>query len=92
MVILDNDYSSLFLMNKNLEEAALINLSNILFNNKEYGDIIRIKGFFKKSDNWYLMNMTKDSKDIDFISSGQDVIIIIGKDMNEEKIEELISK
>jgi G3E family GTPase len=92
MVILDNDYSSLFLMNKNLEEAALINLSNILFNNKEYGDIIRIKGFFKKSDYWYLMNMTKDSKDIDFISSGQDVIIIIGKDMNEEKIEELISK
>ena len=36
--------------------------------------------------------MTKDSKDIDSISAGQDVIIIIGKSLDEEKIKELIEK
>ena len=90
MVIMDNDYSSLFLMNKNLEEERLIYLSNTLFNNKEYGDVLRIKGFFKKNDEWFLMNMTEDSKDIFPISCGQDVIIIIGKNLNENKIKELI--
>ena len=36
--------------------------------------------------------MTIDNKDIDPISAGQDVIIIIGKNLNEEKIKELIEK
>ena len=36
------------------------------------------------------MNMTKDAKDIDEISAGQDVIIIIGKNIDEEKIKEFI--
>ena len=92
MVMEDNEYSSLFLMNKNLEEERLVNLSNTLFSDKEYGNIIRIKGFFKKNEDWFLMNMTKDSKDIDSISAGQDVIIIIGKSLDEEKIKELIEK
>ena len=89
-VMEDNDYSSLFLMNKNLDENTLVDISNELFKNKEYGDIIRIKGFFRKLDKWYLMNMTKDAKDIDEISAGQDVIIIIGKNLDEEKIKEFI--
>ena len=92
MVMEDNDYSSLFFMNKSLEEDILVAISNELFNNKEYGEVIRIKGFFKKEDNWYLMNMTKNAKDIDSISAGQDVIIIIGKNLNEEKIQKLIEK
>ena len=92
MIMEDNEYSSLFLMNKNLEEERLVNLSNTLFSDKEYGNIIRIKGFFKKNEEWFLMNMTIDNKDIDPISAGQDVIIIIGKNLNEEKIKELIEK
>jgi G3E family GTPase len=86
----ENNYSSVYFMNKKLEKDYLIHLANQLFHTEEYGNIIRIKGFFKAEDKWYLMNLTKDTYDIDEISAGQDVIILIGENLKEEEIKDLI--
>jgi hypothetical protein len=59
---------------------------------KAYGNVIRIKGFFMEADSWYLMNLTKDSFDVSPIAAGQDVIIVIGENLLEDKIKEVIEK
>lgn len=92
MVMDNNDFSSFFIMNKSLNKNVLIALEKKLFSTKEYGDVIRLKGFFKENEKWYLMNMTKEEQEIEEISSGQDVIIIIGKNLKEDKINNLIEE
>lgn len=85
----NNEFSSLYFMNENLSEEKILSLAS-LFNDKLCGNIIRIKGFYKKDDKWYLLNMTKDEKNISEISCGQDVIIIIGSYLEERRIRELL--
>ena len=88
----DNDYSSLYFMNENLSKDSILKLKEPLFNSNTCGDVIRIKGFFLEDSKWYLMNMTKNDEEIKEISYGQDVIIIIGKNLDEDKIKELVLK
>jgi hypothetical protein len=38
------------------------------------------------------MNLTKDSFDVSPIAAGQDVIIVIGENLLEDKIKEVIEK
>ncbi|MCR5546307.1 MAG: GTPase (G3E family) [Lachnospiraceae bacterium] len=47
--------------------------------------VFRIKGFFKE-DQWYEFNATKETTTIKKITDGQDVIIVIGENISEEKV------
>ena len=91
-VMQENNYSSICFMNKMLKKDYLLEISKKLFMDKAYGNVIRIKGFFMEADSWYLMNLTKDSFDVSPIAAGQDVIIIIGENLLEDKIKEVIEK
>ena len=88
-VMEDNNFSSLYFMNEKLSEDNILSLASLL-DNKSCGNVIRIKGFYMKEDKWYLLNMTKDEKNISEISCGQDVIIVIGSYLEEDKIRELL--
>ena len=91
--IMDNNmFSSLYIMNESLSKETLLGLKDSLFNSFACGEVKRIKGFFTKDSKWYLMNMTKNETNIEEISYGQDVIIIIGKNLDETKIKELLKK
>lgn len=85
------DYSSVYFMNKNYNQAKIKKLVNELFNNKKYGEIIRLKGFYKENDIWYQLNATKNELTIAKIDKGQDVIIIIGRELNTQNINNLIN-
>jgi hypothetical protein len=91
-VMQENNYSSICFMNKMLKKDYLLEISKKLFMDKAYGNVIRIKGFFMEADSWYLMNLTKDSFDVSPIAAGQDVIIVIGENLLEDKIKEVIEK
>lgn len=85
------DYSSVYFMNKNYNQTRIKKMVNELFNNKKYGEIIRVKGFYKENDSWYQLNATKNELTIAKIDKGQDVIIIIGRELNTQNINSIIN-
>lgn len=88
-ISINDSFDSLYFMNETFDKNDILSLEK-LFDDQECGQIIRIKGFFRKDNKWYLLNMTKDEKHINEISCGQDVIIVIGKDLDEKRIRELL--
>ena len=91
-VIEDNNYDSLYIMNKKLNKDFIIDLMNKLFNSKDYGNILRIKGFIYENDKWYKVNITRNDIEIDEIDNGQDVIIVIGENLDKNKINALVGE
>ena len=50
------------------------------------GGVLRIKGFLQDGENWLELNATQHEISLKPIGAGQDVLIIIGEKLNEEKI------
>jgi len=85
----DKTFDSIYYLDKPISLKELEAKANIVFNNKEYGDIKRIKGFIKENNIWYRINITKEQKDISEINSGQNVFIVIGENLNKDKLNEI---
>ena len=70
------------------KDSVLIKLDSIkkIMNDPECGNVIRIKGFIN-DQGWYEINATKEELNISPIENGQDVIILIGEHLSQEKIE-----
>lgn len=84
----DNNYDSLYYTDKDYTVADIINKKNILFNS-DYGNIVRIKGFILE-DGWKEINLTKDEEELHPILNGQKVIIVIGENLDKEKINKVM--
>lgn len=83
----NQSYDTLYFMNKHLSKDKLVNLIEKLMNDKECGNILRIKGFVLSEDKkWLELNATKDDITISFIENGQEIIIVIGEDLVERHI------
>lgn len=80
-----NSYSTVYFTNLSVNKDNIKDITERLFSHKECGNIFRIKGFFK-NDKWYQLNATKSKITIEEINLGQEIIIIIGENLNEEKI------
>ena len=57
-----------------------------LFTSGEYGNIVRVKGFVCDKEGGCQINATRYEMLIDPIAIGQGVVIVIGTDLNAEKI------
>ena len=58
-----------------------------IFNDKECGNIFRIKGFMQtKPDQWIELNATHQNITIQSIKKGLEIFIVIGEKLNKEKI------
>lgn len=88
----ESGFSSVSLLEQpsNLEELK-IRIKELL-SNTEYGNVLRIKGFALDKGTNYQINITKDEENIVECGIGSGVIIVIGNDLNEEKIKELLLK
>lgn len=83
------EFKSVFLMKRELTEEKLEEKAELLFENPDkYGEVIRIKGFIKESQDYLFINMTRNNVEIDRIERGQDIIIVIGRNLVESKIKE----
>lgn len=87
-----NKYSSIYFMNTGFKLDELKAKANILFNDQSFGNIMRIKGFLKDNDKWLEFNMTKEILNVNELSNGQDVVIIIGEGISEAKIKEFLGR
>ena len=90
-VVMDNNYDSVYILDKVFSLDYLVNTSKSLFDGK-YGNVERIKGFINTNGKWNSINITKNESNIHEINDGQNVIIIIGEGLQKEKIEELFGE
>lgn len=88
----NNNFNSVYLLDKNLSLDKMNKLSNKLFKDNTYGEVLRIKGFIKDNNAWYEFNKTHTENNVKEIQNGQDVIIVIGENLNENEINGLFSK
>ena len=80
-------FQSLYFMNMHLTEKKLQEAAKKLFLDKSCGKIFRIKGFMKnEKEQWIEMNATKKNLVISPIKMGQEVIIVIGEQLDEDAI------
>lgn len=85
-------FNSKYYMNLKLTKDEIIQKVKELFEDSNYGNIFRIKGFLKdENEAWYQLNATKDELSLSPIDVGQEVIIIIGEDLAQEKIDSLMN-
>ena len=98
----DNGYKSLFFYHAKMSEEELKDMAAKLFADSGYGNIYRVKGFVpageevscdKPSDtcgNYIQINATRENVEITYTDKGQEVIIVIGENLDYERIEECI--
>lgn len=82
-------FKSIYILNSNLKKEELLKRIKFLFEDNSLGVIIRIKGFIF-DDEWYEINATKEEITISKTLFAQRAIIIIGTNLNEERIKELL--
>lgn len=81
-------FQSLYYMNNHFNQEEFIEKIDTIFLDQDCGHVMRVKGFYQKDNKWYEMNMTQESKTIQEIPEGQDVIIVIGEELNKTKIDQ----
>ena len=85
----DNGYSSFYYMNKNIGGEKLCGICEEIFKN-EHG-VFRIKGFVRENGRYLRVNAVEDNIDTEFVKNGQEIIIVIGENMDRERIDRYFS-
>lgn len=85
------NYSTLYFLETPMDRESVLNYIDTLFKDKTYGDVFRIKGFFMEDNIWYQVNATSKESVITPISDGQQVLIVIGENLNESLIKGVIN-
>ena len=89
----EQSFDSLFFMEEKITSEALERAVPRLFADKSCGEVFRIKGFVKNKDGqWMELNATHDSRTLDPIAVGQEVLIVIGEHLQEDKIREILKE
>lgn len=84
----DDIFTSLFFMNVVIPEKELKTRIQKLFHSDIFGTVFRVKGFFhNKEDQWIEINATKEHFEKKVIKNGQEVVIVIGENMQRSEIE-----
>ena len=86
-------YSSVYYMNLPIQPEELKKAAEAILKDGECGRVFRIKGFLKEKDgSWLECNITHDQMSVEPITNGQEVIIVIGEQLNQEKIDQYLKK
>lgn len=80
-------FNSVYIMNKVMPQERLETIVRDIFADKECGDVFRIKGFLPVNDTgWIELNATVKKTEVRPIENGQEIIIVIGSNLVEDKI------
>ena len=80
-------FTSLYFMELHLTLPQLQDAARALFADPACGHILRIKGFLQTVDGWCELNATRDTMHVEAIPDGQEVLIIIGEELDRLAIE-----
>ena len=80
-------FESVYFMNVKMTEEQLKTTVGKLMNDRECGEVFRVKGFLQKEDgSWIQLNATHNGITMNPIEKGQEVIIVIGEGLKEQAI------
>ena len=82
----DEIFQTLFFMDEKIAVSKAKHEAKKIFEDPACGEVLRIKGFLQDGENWLELNATQHEISLKPIGAGQDVLIIIGEKLNEEKI------
>lgn len=82
----DEIFQTLFFMDEKIDVSKAKHAAKKIFEDPACGGVFRIKGFLQDGENWLELNATQHEISLKPIGAGQDVLIIIGEKLNEEKI------
>lgn len=84
----EEGFQSVYYMNKKFTKDELQKIIKEVMDDKKCGNIFRVKGFMKISDNsWIQLNATHNEIRIEPIDKGQEVIIIIGEELDKQRLD-----
>lgn len=87
----DDIFQSLFFMHLSMTEEKLTEAVKRIFEATECGKVFRIKGFVPRLDgSWIELNATKDELHINTLNVGQEILIVIGEKLVQDKIESIL--
>ena len=86
----DEIFQTLFFMDEKIDALKAKNAVKRIFDDLDCGDVFRIKGFLKDGEQWSELNATHHETTLKPIEAGQDVLIVIGERLNEEKIRDYL--
>ena len=86
---LDGAFRSLYFLNRSLTAGEAKEKAQKLLNDPDCGNVFRVKGFVNDGG-WMQLNATKKSLSLTPIAQGQEVIIVIGEELNEERIRDIV--
>ena len=82
----DEIFQTLFFMDEKIAVSKAKHAAKKIFEDPACGGVLRIKEFLQDGENWLELNATQHAISLKPIGAGQDVLIIIGEKLNEEKI------
>lgn len=82
----DEIFQTLFFMDEKIAVSKAKHAAKKIFADPACGGVLRVKGFLQDGENWLELNATQHEISLKSIGAGQDVLIIIGEKLNEEKI------
>lgn len=80
-------FQSLYFMKLSLSGSQLAGLAERIFKDADCGRVFRIKGFSRQENGqWLQLNATRREISVSPIPVGQEILIVIGEELNEEQI------
>ena len=84
----DNSFETLYFMEDDYNASGLSEAIRTMMSDSSYGRIIRIKGFYQDDGGWYEINATKRGITVSPLAAGQRIVIVIGENLDRERIGE----
>ena len=89
----EQNFESLYFMELKISETELKDRIEKMMQDPKCGEIFRVKGFAKrKNDSWVELNATGHEISMRPIENGQEVVIVIGENLKEDKIRDYLKK
>ena len=79
----DHGFNSFYYMNLPFDSKRLCGICREIFKNEP--GVFRIKGFVKENDRFIQINAVRDRIDLQPVKNGQEIVIVIGENMNKDK-------
>ena len=84
-------FQSLSFLGLTLGRDALEEKTRRMFQDMSFGKVLRVKGFFPENGQWYQINATRDTLQVDPIPENRSAVIVIGTNLNEDAIHLLLT-
>ncbi len=88
----ENEYASLFYMNQSYDPEELRERIGQLMKDATCGQVFRVKGFLRTEKGWLEVNATAEQIRMEPIGQGQEVLIVIGENLDEGRVDHYMNK